>query len=63
MTGIAVKFGLLTTGSRPPRQKPRHSVVLTGIPTRTTADWAAAGSQRAATISVIDAFNPYVNRS
>eukprot|EP00955_Chlamydomonas_euryale_P018454 196283-Chlamydomonas_euryale.AAC.2 len=25
MTGVAVKTGLLTGGSRPPRQKPSHS--------------------------------------
>eukprot|EP00955_Chlamydomonas_euryale_P113736 366230-Chlamydomonas_euryale.AAC.17 len=63
MTGIAVKSGLLTRGSPPPppRQKPSHSVILTGIPTRTTANWAAAGSQHTATIPVIEAFNPYVN--
>eukprot|EP00955_Chlamydomonas_euryale_P075919 362502-Chlamydomonas_euryale.AAC.4 len=47
--------------STPPRQKPSHSLILTGIRTRTTAHWAAAGSQRAATIPVIEAFNPYVN--
>eukprot|EP00955_Chlamydomonas_euryale_P064093 358854-Chlamydomonas_euryale.AAC.2 len=35
--------------------------LLTGIPTRTTAHWAAAG--RAATILVIEAFTPYVNWS
>eukprot|EP00955_Chlamydomonas_euryale_P089371 364460-Chlamydomonas_euryale.AAC.4 len=61
MTGVAVKSGLLTGESRPPRQKPSHSVILTGIPTRTTTHWAAAGPQRAATIPVIDSFNPYVN--
>eukprot|EP00955_Chlamydomonas_euryale_P081083 363520-Chlamydomonas_euryale.AAC.9 len=61
MTGVAVKPGLLTRGSRPPRQKTSHSVILTGIPTRTTAYWAAAGPQRAATIPVIDSLNPYVN--
>jgi len=61
MTGVAVKSGLLTGGSRPPRQKPSHSVILTGIPTRTTTHWAAAGPQRAATIPVIDSFDPYVN--
>eukprot|EP00955_Chlamydomonas_euryale_P023100 243705-Chlamydomonas_euryale.AAC.1 len=44
-----------------PRQKPIHSVILTGIPTRTSAHWAEAGSRRAATIPVIEAFNPYVN--
>eukprot|EP00955_Chlamydomonas_euryale_P118547 366548-Chlamydomonas_euryale.AAC.9 len=61
MTGVAVKSGLLTGGSRPPRQKPSLSVILTGIPTRTTTHWAAAGPQRAATIPVIDSFKPYVN--
>eukprot|EP00955_Chlamydomonas_euryale_P092279 364693-Chlamydomonas_euryale.AAC.13 len=61
MTGVAVKSGLLTRASRPPRQKPGHSVILTGIPTRTTAHGAAAGPQRATTIPVIDSFNPYVN--
>eukprot|EP00955_Chlamydomonas_euryale_P062226 358313-Chlamydomonas_euryale.AAC.11 len=61
MTGAAVKSGLLTGGSQPPRQKPSHSVILTGIPTCTTTHWAAAGPQRAATIPVIDSFNPYVN--
>eukprot|EP00955_Chlamydomonas_euryale_P100731 365303-Chlamydomonas_euryale.AAC.18 len=61
MTGIAVKSGLLTRESRPPRHKPSHSVILTGILTCTTAHWAAVGSQHAATISVIEAFNPYVN--
>eukprot|EP00955_Chlamydomonas_euryale_P091881 364655-Chlamydomonas_euryale.AAC.1 len=35
--------------------------MLTGIPTRTIADWATAGSQHTATISVIEAFNPHVN--
>eukprot|EP00955_Chlamydomonas_euryale_P115267 366338-Chlamydomonas_euryale.AAC.3 len=44
---------------RPPR--PSDSVILTGVPPRTTAHWAAAGSQRAAAIPVIEAFNPYVN--
>eukprot|EP00955_Chlamydomonas_euryale_P087150 364271-Chlamydomonas_euryale.AAC.20 len=63
MTGIAVKSGLLTRGSRPPPpgQKPGHSVILTGIPTSTIDDWAAAGSRHTATISVIEAFNPCVN--
>eukprot|EP00955_Chlamydomonas_euryale_P051044 354737-Chlamydomonas_euryale.AAC.1 len=61
MTGVAVKSGLLTRESQPHCQQPSHSVILTGIPTRTTAHWAAAGSQRAATIPVIDSFNPYVN--
>eukprot|EP00955_Chlamydomonas_euryale_P106133 365683-Chlamydomonas_euryale.AAC.2 len=61
MTGVAVKSGLLTRRSRPPCQKISHSVISTGIPTRTTAHLAAAGPQRAATIPVIDSFNPYVN--
>eukprot|EP00955_Chlamydomonas_euryale_P060291 357670-Chlamydomonas_euryale.AAC.2 len=61
MTGVALKSGLVTKGSRPPRQKTSHSVILTGIPTRTTAHWAAAGPQRAATFPVIDLFDPYVN--
>eukprot|EP00955_Chlamydomonas_euryale_P096603 365023-Chlamydomonas_euryale.AAC.11 len=37
MTGAAVKSGLMTRSSRPPCQNPSHSVILTGIPTRTTA--------------------------
>eukprot|EP00955_Chlamydomonas_euryale_P041640 352058-Chlamydomonas_euryale.AAC.4 len=37
------------------------SGLLTDMPTRTTIHWAAAGPQRAATIPVIDSFNPYVN--
>eukprot|EP00955_Chlamydomonas_euryale_P049705 354321-Chlamydomonas_euryale.AAC.8 len=63
MTEVATKSGLLTRGPRPPHQKPSHSIILTGVPTRTTAHWASAGSQRAATVSVIsiEAFNPYVN--
>eukprot|EP00955_Chlamydomonas_euryale_P003482 37554-Chlamydomonas_euryale.AAC.3 len=61
MTGIAVKSTLLTRVSRPPPSKASQSVILTGIPTRTSAHWAEAGSQRAATIPVIEAFNPYVN--
>eukprot|EP00955_Chlamydomonas_euryale_P086683 364234-Chlamydomonas_euryale.AAC.16 len=61
MNGVAVKSGLLTRGFRPPRQKPNHSVILMGIPTRTTAHWSAAGSQRTATTPVTDSFNPYVN--
>eukprot|EP00955_Chlamydomonas_euryale_P095275 364927-Chlamydomonas_euryale.AAC.19 len=36
MTGVAANSGLLTGGPRPPRQKPSHSIILTGIPTRTT---------------------------
>eukprot|EP00955_Chlamydomonas_euryale_P098076 365123-Chlamydomonas_euryale.AAC.16 len=44
-----------------PCQEPSQSVILTGIPTRTTARWDAAGSRRAATIPVIEAFDPYVN--
>eukprot|EP00955_Chlamydomonas_euryale_P071222 360999-Chlamydomonas_euryale.AAC.13 len=47
--------------THPPRQRPSHLVILTGIPTCTTAHWAVARSQRAATIPVIEAFNPCVN--
>eukprot|EP00955_Chlamydomonas_euryale_P105959 365672-Chlamydomonas_euryale.AAC.8 len=62
-TGVAVKFGLLTSESRtpPPGQEPSHLVILMGIPTCTPAHWAAARSHQAAMIPVIEAFNPYVN--